>query len=200
LWWYLRGAKGRTRRWIRGQSKRCSVWASSLVSVFKSVFLLILTYGHECREMTERILSQVQAAEMRFLRRVHGVILHDKVRSCGIRQDLNVMLLLQIESLSGSTRCPNVPGKTGEASPAGYTHGKAAQRSSKDQVEWLHLQPCLVPSWCGATSWCGANRTIWNCWKILRYFEPSWDCCPRNSPQRKGALGNEWMKLPPQTW
>ena len=53
----------------------------------------------------------------------------------------------------------NAPRKTGEANPAGYTHGKRAQMSSKDQVEWLHLQPCLVPSWCGA------SRTIWNaCW------------------------------------
>jgi len=27
-----------------------------------------------------------------------------------------------------------------------------------DQVEWLHLRPCLVPSCCGA------SRTIRNCW------------------------------------
>ena len=26
----------------------------------------------------------------------------------------------------------NAPGKIGELSPAGYTHGKAAQRSTKD--------------------------------------------------------------------
>jgi len=37
----------------------------------------------------------------------------------------------------------NVPGETGDASPAGYTHGKAAQRSSKDQVEWQHFRPCF---------------------------------------------------------
>jgi len=40
--------------------------------------------------MTERILSQVQAAEMMFLRRVHRVTLRDKVRSCEIRKALNV--------------------------------------------------------------------------------------------------------------
>jgi len=41
---------------------------------FKSVFVPILTYGHESWVMTERILSQnqMQAAEMGFLRRVHG--------------------------------------------------------------------------------------------------------------------------------
>jgi len=32
--------------------------------------------------MTVGIPSQVQAAEMGFLRRVHGVILRDKVRNC----------------------------------------------------------------------------------------------------------------------
>jgi len=40
--------------------------------------------------MTEIILSQVQAAEMGFLRRVHGVTLRDKVRSYEIRRALNV--------------------------------------------------------------------------------------------------------------
>jgi len=38
----------------------------------------------------------------------------------------------------------------GQASPASYTHGKAAQRSTKDHVAWLHLRPCLVPSSCRA--------------------------------------------------
>jgi len=31
--------------------------------------------------------------------------------------------------------------------------------STKDQLEWLHPPPCLVPFWCGAI------RTIWYCWK-----------------------------------
>ena len=41
--------------------------------VFKSVFVPILTCGHESWAMTERILTQVQASEIGFLRRVHGV-------------------------------------------------------------------------------------------------------------------------------
>ena len=43
------------------------------LSVFKSVFVPILTYGHESCVMTERILTKVQAPEMRFLRRVYCV-------------------------------------------------------------------------------------------------------------------------------
>ena len=39
---------------------------TSKLSVFESVFVLILTYGHESCVMTERVLSQVQAAQMGF--------------------------------------------------------------------------------------------------------------------------------------
>jgi len=48
-------------------------------------------------------------------------------------------------------RCQNIPGKTGGALHAGYTHGNVAQRWIKDQVAWLQLRPCLVPSWRGAS-------------------------------------------------
>ena len=48
--------------------------------------------------MTERMRSQVQASEMRFLRRIKGVTLLNKVRSSEIRKSLNIEpLLLQIE-------------------------------------------------------------------------------------------------------
>ena len=60
------------------------------LSVFNSVYVPTLTYGHECWVMTERVKSRVQAAEMGFLRRVHGVSLLDKVRSSDIRKSLNI--------------------------------------------------------------------------------------------------------------
>ena len=48
--------------------------------------------------MTERVRSQVQASEMRFLRRIEGVTLFNKVRSSDIRKSLNIeILLLRIE-------------------------------------------------------------------------------------------------------
>ena len=40
------------------------------LSIFKAVFVPILTYGHESWVMTERVRSHVQASEMRFLRRI----------------------------------------------------------------------------------------------------------------------------------
>ena len=66
--------------------------------IFKTVFVLILTYGHESWEMTERVRSQVQASEMRFLRRVKVVTLFHQVCSSEIRKSLNIEpLLLRIE-------------------------------------------------------------------------------------------------------
>ena len=45
------------------------------LSIFKTIFVPILTYGHESWVMTERMRSQVQASEMRFLRKIEGVTL-----------------------------------------------------------------------------------------------------------------------------
>ena len=63
----------------------------------RSVFVLIITCGTESWVITERIISQGQAAEMGFLQRVHCVTLGDKVRSCEILRALNVEKLLRIE-------------------------------------------------------------------------------------------------------
>ena len=53
----------------------------------------------------------------------------------------------------------NVPGKNDELSPSGYSlHPReSGPKFAKDHVTWLHVRPCLVPSWCGA------SRTIWDC-------------------------------------
>ena len=64
------------------------------LSIFKTVFVPILTYGHESLIMTERVRSQVQAPEMSFLRRIEGVTLFNKVRSSEIRISLNIEPLL----------------------------------------------------------------------------------------------------------
>jgi len=88
----------------------------------------------------------------------------------------------------------NVPGKNGEISPSPtvYTHRKSAKRSSKDQVKWLNLRSCLVPSRCGA------SRTIWDCcwsWGILGLSRAA---APPLSPkeQRARKWVNEWVCRP----
>ena len=54
------------------------------LSIFKAVFVPILTYGHESWEMIERMKSLVQASEMRFLEKIEGVTLFKKMCSSEI--------------------------------------------------------------------------------------------------------------------
>ena len=68
------------------------------LSIFKAVFVPIFTYGHESWLITERMLSQVQASEMRFLRKIEEVTWFKKMRSSEIRKSLNIEPLpLRIE-------------------------------------------------------------------------------------------------------
>ena len=82
----------------------------------------------------------------------------------------------------------NAPGKIGEASPAGYTHRKTTKRFPKDQVEWLHLRPCMAPSWC----W--DSRTTWDCCWPWGISSPPRDVAPRPSPEENWA-GTRMKKL-----
>ena len=68
------------------------------LSIFKTVFAPILTYGYESWVKTERVRSQMQVTENRFLRRIQEVTLFNKVPSSEIRKSLNIEpLLLRIE-------------------------------------------------------------------------------------------------------
>ena len=51
------------------------------LSIIKTLFVPILTYGHESWVMNERVRSQVQASEMRFLQRINGIALFNKLQS-----------------------------------------------------------------------------------------------------------------------
>ena len=68
------------------------------LSIYRSIYVPTLTYGHELWVVTERTRSRIQAAEMSFLRRVAGLTLRDRVRSTDIREELGVEpLLLHVE-------------------------------------------------------------------------------------------------------
>jgi len=88
--------------------------------------------------MTKKVLSQVQAAEMGFSRRVHGVTLGDK--SVAVKfVNLWIDSHLSFESRDPSYNChrprdQNNSGNIGVASPPGLAHRKALQRSNKDKV------------------------------------------------------------------
>ena len=56
--------------------------------ISRTVFVPILSYGHESWVMTERVRSHAQASEMRFLETIEGVTLFNKVRGSEIRKSL----------------------------------------------------------------------------------------------------------------
>ncbi|KAK0148964.1 Craniofacial development protein 2 [Merluccius polli] len=97
------------------------------LSIYQSIYVPALTYGHELWVMTERTRSRVQAAEMSFLRRVAGLSLRDRVRSSVIREELGVdPLLLRVERsqmrwLGHLVRMPpgRLPGEVFRARPTG---------------------------------------------------------------------------------
>jgi len=64
------------------------------LSIYWSIYVPTLTYGHELWVVTERTRSRIQAAEMGFLSRVSGLSLRDRVRSWVIREGLGVEPLL----------------------------------------------------------------------------------------------------------
>ncbi|CAM1320037.1 Uncharacterised protein r2_g2845 [Pycnogonum litorale] len=57
----------------RSVQLRCELGVKAKLTVFKSVFVPILTYGHKPWVMTERTRSQIRATEMAFLRRISGL-------------------------------------------------------------------------------------------------------------------------------
>ena len=70
------------------------------LSVFRSIFVPILTYGHDFWLISERVRSRVQEAEMSFLRKVRSLFLLDKVKSTDVCQFFHIKpLLLCIEQL-----------------------------------------------------------------------------------------------------
>ena len=88
---YLRVTEGGARRWIHGLINLREFYRSVFtkwelsntvkLSVCKSVFVPILTYGRDSWVMTEIILTQVQVPKMGFLRRGHCVTKgHTEVR------------------------------------------------------------------------------------------------------------------------
>ena len=64
------------------------------LSVFKFIFVPIVTYGHELWVMTKRMRSQMQASKMRFLRKIKGVTTFVKYRNTAIQESLDIESLL----------------------------------------------------------------------------------------------------------
>jgi len=131
---------------------------------------------------------------MECLRRVLGVTLCDKKHRSDIRKAQHVKPLPRIDrsQLCWFGHVSNVPGKNGELSPSGYRlHPRErGPKFVQDQVAWLHLRPCLVPSWCGA------SRTIWDCCWLWGISGPPRAAAPASLPKGKaGTKTNKWMSV-----
>uniref|UniRef100_A0A8C6M0A0 Reverse transcriptase domain-containing protein n=1 Tax=Nothobranchius furzeri TaxID=105023 RepID=A0A8C6M0A0_NOTFU len=99
----------------------------AMLSIYRSIYVPTLTYGHELWVVTERTRLRIQAAKMSFLRRVAGLSLRHRVRSSVIGEGLGVdPLLLHIERsqsrwLGHLIRMPpgRLPGEVFWARPTG---------------------------------------------------------------------------------
>ncbi|KAK3508316.1 hypothetical protein QTP70_021492 [Hemibagrus guttatus] len=123
------------------------------LSIYQSIYIPTLTYGHELWVMTERIRSRIQAAEMSFLRRVAGRSLRDRVRSSVTREELGVEpLLLHIERgqlrwLGHLFRMPpgRLPGEVFRACPTGKRPRGRPRTRWRDYVFRLAWERLGVP-------------------------------------------------------
>lgn len=60
------------------------------MSIYRAVFVPILTFGCESWVLTKRLKSKIQSIEMKYLRRVLGVTRRDRIRNDTIREQLKV--------------------------------------------------------------------------------------------------------------
>ncbi|KAK3531087.1 hypothetical protein QTP70_010370 [Hemibagrus guttatus] len=123
------------------------------LSIYQSIYVPTLTYGHELWVMTKRVRSQIQAAEMSFRRRVAGQSLRDRVRSSVTREELGVEpLLLHIERgqlrwLGHLFRMPpgRLPGEVFQACPTGKRPRGRPRTPWRDHVSRLAWERLEVP-------------------------------------------------------
>ncbi|KAK0154376.1 putative uncharacterized transposon-derived protein F52C9.6 [Merluccius polli] len=122
-------------------------------SIYQSIYVPALTYGHELWVMTERTRSRVQAAEMSFLCRVAGLSLRDRVRSSVIREELGVdPLLLRVERsqmrwLGHLVRMPpgRLPGEVFRARPTSRRPRGRPRTRWRDYVSRLAWEGLGIP-------------------------------------------------------
>ncbi|KAK3521504.1 hypothetical protein QTP70_007969 [Hemibagrus guttatus] len=123
------------------------------LSIYQSIYVPTLTYGHELWVMTERVRSRIQAAEMSFLHRVVGPSLRDSVSSSVTREELGVEpLLLHIERgqlrwLGHLFRMPpgRLPGEVFQACPTGKRPRGRPRTRWRDSVSRLAWERLRVP-------------------------------------------------------
>ena len=126
--------------------------------------------------MTKRVRSQVQASEMRFLQKIEGVTLSNKMHSSEIRKSLNIEPLLLIERsqlrwFGHVSRMPQerlskqaLLAKENGRRPVGRPSTKCTDYIKDLGWNRLRLYPSEITDvsedlkvWCSKSSWCSRN-------------------------------------------
>ena len=117
------------------------------LSIYRSIYVPTLTYGHELWVMTERTRSRIQAAEMSFLRRVAGRTLRDRVRSSVTREELGLEPLHREGWLEHLFRMPpgRLPREVFRACPLGRRPRGRPRTRWRDYVCGLAWERLGVP-------------------------------------------------------
>ena len=137
-------------------------------------------FGYKSWAVMERVLPQVKAVGMGFLRIFHGMPFRDNLRSWEICESLHVEPLLQIERsrlrwFDHLTRMlqERLTRRDLLSTPtAKRPRGRPRTRCHP----WPHIRPCLVPSRCGA------SKTIKDCWKPWGTSNPPRAAEPERRP------------------
>ena len=146
--------------------------------MYYSILVPILPYGHEFWIMTERVRSQMQAFEIKFLRKIKGGTMFDRVRNAVIRESLDIDSLLLCIERSQLRWFDNVSRMFQERLPSKLYLLKRMRRSQLDNHEQdgLIIWRILV-----GTVWHFVQAKCSLCWWIERCGGLIWSCCcPRN--------------------
>ena len=108
---------------------------------YKAVARPSLLYGSETWVATERDMTGLEAAEMRFLRSVTGYTRLDKTRSEDIRQELEISVIQDVRLKYKLDQPPRKNGQhqTPEIRPHLQTPGKKGSRTPQ---ETMATRPC----------------------------------------------------------